>query len=338
MKPSSYLSKRMDSSGFSLIELAVVIVIVGIIISIMASVLPSLIKSSKVKKAEAILESVDYALRGCLITSEKLPYADSDKDGNADAEVYFGWLPFRDLGLSSGDDVWGQRLKYGIYDEVGASDLCDITFPASVDISKLHTVSNTDSSLTQQLYVIISGGDVTGLFEARNSSDDAEYDDPRRFVEYNSSGGVVYNDLMIAGEINTLKGIVCSGGGSGGGASGDTVGENAYPNGCSNGDDDDGDGYTDCDDQDCFGVDDDGDAVDDPCGAGGTDVIITTSSLDPDDVNSDYSATIQATGGVQPYEWDLTVDAGLTDLFLHTYTGKLSGKLNKERGRNNLNK
>ena len=55
---------KTDSSGFTLIEMAVVLVIVGIIISIMATVLPSLIKSSKVKKARAILEQVDFAIQG----------------------------------------------------------------------------------------------------------------------------------------------------------------------------------------------------------------------------------------------------------------------------------
>ncbi len=327
MNPSTLISKGMNRSGFTLIELTVVIIIVGIIISIMTSVLPSLIKSSKVKKAEAILEKVEYSLKGYLYSNNgNLPFADSDKDGNADANVYFGWLPYRDLGLSSGDDVWGQRLAYGIYADVTATDLCDIIVPGTVDTSRLHTVSNVDSSLTQQLYVIISGGDVTGQFELLNSSVDAEYDDPERIIEYDNSDTMIFNDLMIAGDINTLKGIVCSGGGSGDGT---TAGEHTFPNGCSNGTDDDGDGYTDCDDQDCYGVDDDGDAVNDPCGSGGSNVTITTSSLVSGDVNSDYSATIQATGGVIPYEWDLTNDDGLTNLFLHTYTGQLSGKLNQ---------
>jgi prepilin-type N-terminal cleavage/methylation domain-containing protein len=51
-------------SGFTLIEIAIVVVIVGIIISIISTVLPSLIASTKVKKARAILERADYTLPG----------------------------------------------------------------------------------------------------------------------------------------------------------------------------------------------------------------------------------------------------------------------------------
>jgi len=193
-----------------------------------ASVLPSLIKSAKIKKTQAILEKVDYAIRGKLISDQKLPYADSDKDGVADDSVYFGWLPYKDIGLSSGDDTWGQRLKYGVYEDVVATDLCSITFPTILDTTRLYTVNHNDASQTQQLYIIISGGDPTGAFEQKNADNNAEYDDPNRIVEYNN-GTVVYNDLMVAGDINTLKGIVCSGGGGGGGGAGVAAGSGGGP-------------------------------------------------------------------------------------------------------------
>ncbi len=95
-----------------------------------------------------------------------------------------------DLGLSSGDDTWGQRLKYGVYEDVVATDLCSITFPTTVDTTKLYTVNHDDASQTQQLYVIISGGDPTGVFEQKNADDNAEYDtfykmrEKNKFSEY----------------------------------------------------------------------------------------------------------------------------------------------------------
>ncbi|MBW2104387.1 MAG: prepilin-type N-terminal cleavage/methylation domain-containing protein, partial [Deltaproteobacteria bacterium] len=98
------------SRGFTLIELSVVLVIVGIVISIVATVLPSLIQSAKVRKARAILEKADYALEGYLTASGRLPYADSGTDGIGDSGTYFGNLPYRDLGLSSGDDAWANRM------------------------------------------------------------------------------------------------------------------------------------------------------------------------------------------------------------------------------------
>ena len=62
-----------NNAGFTLIELAVVMVIVGIIISIMATVLPSLIQSAKIRKARAILEKADYALDGFLAANGLCP-------------------------------------------------------------------------------------------------------------------------------------------------------------------------------------------------------------------------------------------------------------------------
>jgi hypothetical protein len=49
-------------------------------------------------------------------------------------------------------------------------------------------------------------------------------------------------------------------------------------------------------------------------------------------VNGAYSATVQATGGVSPYEWTLSDDGGFSNLFLHTYTGQLSGTLDQCTG------
>jgi prepilin-type N-terminal cleavage/methylation domain len=98
MMSDNEIQKRLrQEAGFTLIEMAVVIVIVGIIISIMATVLPSLIQSAKIRKTQTILEKVDYALRGKLISDQKLPCADSDKDGVADDGIYFGWLPCKDV-------------------------------------------------------------------------------------------------------------------------------------------------------------------------------------------------------------------------------------------------
>jgi len=359
MNPSTLISKGTNRSGFTLIEMAVVIIIVGIVVSIVASVLPSLIKSSKIKKADAILEKGEYSIEGFITANDRCPCPDTDGDGyenftagaTPDLNVcaqYTGNLPFLTLGYPSGNDAWGNTVKYGVYEDLvkttsgtGTNSFCTILSniisyyqinPA--DTSKLYYTNQAGNNINPA-YVIVSGGpsnlDQNGgndFFDGLNEGTDVQFDNPDRIEFHGTPVSSNYDDLVKATAFVYLNGRDCTGTGGPGGTGSD-VGENAYPNGCSNGTDDDGDGYIDCDDQDCYGVDDDGDAVDDPCGSGGTNVTITTSSLAGGAVNSDYSATIQATGGVLPYEWDLTNDAGLTDLFLHTYTGQLSGKLNQ---------
>ncbi|MBU0767992.1 MAG: LamG domain-containing protein [Proteobacteria bacterium] len=325
MKKMFHLYKKTiktDSSGFTLIEMAVVLVIVGIIVSIMATVLPSLIKSSKVKKARAILEQVDYAIQGYVAANGRLPFADKGTSGKEDSQTptYFGNLPYVTLGLSSGDDAWGNRLKYGVNKDLTATNPGNIGTALKtacsgdpVNPDKLHV--NINGTLTHMAYVIVSGGlkdedGVRGLFDGLNRVDDAIYDNPNRIIE---SGA--YDDLMDSKACTVLAGSQGFGLGSGSGNEGSSETSEV----CDNGTDDDGDGHIDCDDQDCYNIS--------PCGSGKGNVSITTSSLPSGYVNSSYSATFQATGGTTPYEWTLSGDGGFSNLFLHTYLGQLSGTL-----------
>jgi prepilin-type N-terminal cleavage/methylation domain-containing protein len=321
-----HLSKNKKNSlspGFTLIEMAVVLVIVGIIISIVATVLPSLIKSSKVKKARAILEEVDYAIQGYVAANGRLPFADNGTTGEEDSATptYFGNLPYVTLGLSSGDDAWGNRLKYGVNKDLTTTNVDTLGEALKtacsdnpVNPDKLHV--NINGVQTHMAYVIVSGGlkdenGAGGLFDGLNQVDDAGYDDPNRIIE---SGA--YDDLMIAKACTVMAGAQGFGLGNGSGNSGNS---NSTSEVCDNGVDDDGDGHIDCDDQDCYNVS--------PCGPGGSKVSITTASIPAGYVNGSYSAAFNATGGTTPYEWTLTDNGNFSNLFLHTYLGQLSGTL-----------
>jgi prepilin-type N-terminal cleavage/methylation domain-containing protein len=317
--------KNKLSPGFTLIEMAMVLVIVGIIISIVATVLPSLIKSSKIKKTRSILEEVDYAIQGYVTANGRLPFADKGITGEEDSATptYFGNLPYVTLGLSSGDDAWGNRLKYGVNKDLtttNAGTLGETLKTACSDNpinpDKLNVSIN--GAQTHMAYVIVSGGlkdedGAGGIFDGLNQVDDASYDDPNRIIE---SGA--YDDLMIAKACTVMAGSqgFGLGGGSGNGGNSNSTSEI-----CDNGIDDDGDGHIDCDDQDCYNIS--------PCGPGGSKVTITTASIPSGYVNSSYSTTIQATGGTTPYEWTLTDNGNFSNLFLHTYLGQLSGTLNQ---------
>jgi prepilin-type N-terminal cleavage/methylation domain-containing protein len=324
--------KSMDNKGFTLIEMAIVMVIVGIIISIVASVLPSLIQSAKIKKARAILEKVDYAMQGYSMANDRLPCADSGTDGDEDTGIYVGNLPYRTLGLASGNDVWGERIKYGVYDALtttSSTTFCSTLSGISTfdDPAIIHITDQGTGQITNQAYIIVSGGPkdldddrADRFFDGLNEGGDVQFDDPNRIEFHGDPTSSRYDDLIRAFSLNELSQKNCTGGGGGGGG-GTGAGENTYPNGCSDGIDNDGDGYIDCDDQDCYGVG--------GCGAGGVNVTITTSAIPPGTINSAYSVTLQATGGITPYEWTLTNNGGFSDFFLNTYTGRLSGSLSQ---------
>jgi len=363
LSSKSSFSKFINRSGFTLIEMAVVMVIVGIIISIMATVLPSLIHSGKIKKAQADLQRADLSLQGYISATGRCPCPDTNSDGEENrndggtqgnpaddtcaADV--GDLPYLTLGLSSPNDVWGNPIKYAVYSDLvtfttptGSNSFCTgldniIKYYDSQgdnnppDTSKLYTTNQSGGDPKNKAYILVSGGNKDldgdgsdGLFDGNNEGRDLKFDLPDRSAFHGDPTSKRYDDLVRAASFSYIKGSVGCTGPGGGNPPGTTAGENTFPDGCTNGTDDDGDGYTDCDDQDCYGVA--------GCAAGGEDVTITTSSIPPGSINSSYAATFQATGGMTPYEWTLTNNGGFSGLFLHTYTGQLSGSLDQCEG------
>jgi len=332
---SSHRHNRKRESGFTLIEMAIVLVIVGIVISIIATVLPSLIQSAKIRKARAILEKVDYAIQGYSIANSSLPFADSGTDGRGDSGTYVGNLPYLDLGLSSGDDVWQNRIKYGVYDTLTTTtsdDFCTVLagITSYTDSTKIHTTNHDTSAITNQAYIIVSGGPkdldddgVDGFFDGYNEGTDVQFDDPARIESHGDPVANRYDDLMRALSINELNQKNCTGGGSGsgGGPSGCDGVESVYCGNCDDGKDNDSDGLTDCDDPDC--------ATHPEC-VNPTCEIATASPLDDGNVNDSYSAGFTTSDGcICPCEWELINNGGFTDFYLHPYTGHLSGTLSQ---------
>ncbi|MBW2108462.1 MAG: LamG domain-containing protein, partial [Deltaproteobacteria bacterium] len=214
---------------------------------------------------------------------------------------------------------------YGVYEDLTATttnNFCSTlrSVTSYSDTSKIHTTDHDTSDITNQAYVLVSGGPkdldgdgADGFFDGLNEGNGVQFDDPMRIEYHGDPAASRYDDLMRALSITVLTKSNCSGT--------DTSGDQTTTETCDNGTDDDGDGYIDCDDQDCYGVG--------SCDAGGADVTITTSSIAAGVVNTSYTATLQATGGETPYEWTLDDDGGFTDFFLHTYTGQLSGTLSQ---------
>ena len=111
---------KTSPSGFTLIEMAIVMIISGIIIAMTIKLLPTFITSGKIKENQARMTEYEHALLGYAMTNFRLPYADWDGNGFEDRygddgislNYYFGDLPYRTLGLNSGDDAYGNPVKY----------------------------------------------------------------------------------------------------------------------------------------------------------------------------------------------------------------------------------
>jgi len=173
--PSKIEFIKNNNNGFTLIEMAMVMVIVGIVISIMMTVMPTIIRTGKIKEARAKLTKYDYALQGYAISNFRLPFADSDGNGLENNNVFIGDLPYLTLGLSNGNDVWGNPVKYAVYGRAGNPNNLTDTSDKPGLCAALAAISGFDSNIVyvtssnscaganagnsaNQAYTVASGG------------------------------------------------------------------------------------------------------------------------------------------------------------------------------------
>ncbi len=113
--------------GFTLIELAIVLVIVTILIGGLAVPLTAQIQARRTTETNRTLEEAREALLGYAMTHRTvgppqrpyLPCPDIDGDGVEETRTAgacpkdWGWLPWVTLG-SAAQDAWGNRLRYAV--------------------------------------------------------------------------------------------------------------------------------------------------------------------------------------------------------------------------------
>lgn len=110
--------------GFSLLEMAVVLVIVGIIGALFWLQLPRLGSASVAEPAAVVqLRAASDALVGFALAHSRLPCPDTDGDGLEDcgSTAYVGQLPQRTLG-----QLFPRRLRYGV-NRLATSDLTTLS-------------------------------------------------------------------------------------------------------------------------------------------------------------------------------------------------------------------
>lgn len=107
-------------AGFSLIELAVVLVIVAVLIGSFVGTLTSRIENRRVSETQGELEKIKQHLMGHAYKYGHLPCPDDDGDGEADynpskctTDDDVGTLPWVTLGVGH-SDVWGTRYRYWV--------------------------------------------------------------------------------------------------------------------------------------------------------------------------------------------------------------------------------
>lgn len=103
--------------GFSLVEMAIVLIIFGLFLSATLIPLSAQRDLSDYRTAKADLEQIKEALYGYAIVNGKLPCPDTNNDGKMDSPCsgvgIQGNIPWADLGVPN-VDPWNQRYQYRV--------------------------------------------------------------------------------------------------------------------------------------------------------------------------------------------------------------------------------
>ena len=110
-------------AGFTLVELAIVIAIVGFLLGAFLAPLRAQLDAARVRETERMLDEIREALIGYAIIHGALPCPDVVSDGidgaapaACTATALAGILPFQALGVANAD-AWGRRFRYRITQE-----------------------------------------------------------------------------------------------------------------------------------------------------------------------------------------------------------------------------
>ena len=111
-------AKRGSAGGFTLIETAIVIAIIGLLLGAMLPTLSTRYELTRLRQARADLAKAEEALYGFALTHGRLPCPDTVGDGVEDrgsgaCREEEGGLPSADLGIAR-VDPWGNDYRYRV--------------------------------------------------------------------------------------------------------------------------------------------------------------------------------------------------------------------------------
>lgn len=148
-------TKNHRQKGFTLVEIAVVMVILGLLLTGGMKLAGVLTKQKVTAENRQYMELVKTSLLAYAHAHGKLPFADTDNDGNADEPAVDGFLPYKTLGVKP-NDIHGRQLKYHIH--AGMGDRKEVCATLKNDTLSGVPFIWVDGSVKSVAAVIISGG------------------------------------------------------------------------------------------------------------------------------------------------------------------------------------
>ena len=109
--------KSISQNGFTLIEMAIVLLIIGLLIGGLIPSFSAQLENKRYSDTVSTINMIEQALMGYAVSNGgQLPTADTDGDGDFNPAALQGTIPWRTLGLdrNSSVDAWNNPYLYHV--------------------------------------------------------------------------------------------------------------------------------------------------------------------------------------------------------------------------------
>ncbi len=190
--------------GFTLIELAFVLIITGVLLSMGVELLPMLVKQNKFHENRTTVKEVKTAVLGYALAKGRLPCADTNGDGEENNNAQRGSLPYKTLGIS-GSDAYTRTLYYAVEPHLTTPiDLTDFKNHLNELITGVSPATSPslfcDGTNIKAAFVIFSAG-ANGTVDSPNSISGAG-----SFAKPGAPETSTYDDILDAIDLISLYG------------------------------------------------------------------------------------------------------------------------------------
>lgn len=177
------------SNGFTMIEIAIVMIIIGAFISFGVGMVGTLFKGNRFKQTKVTVKNAKDALMGYALKNNRFPCPDTDGDGVEDCS-YTPSSPFKDTRLPyvtiniKGKDSYMNQLYYDVNDETVNSKTLTSTSMTGYDFCTIlknitgypRITQNAGSSYSSAAAIVLSSSENRSLDISINSTDTRDFE------------------------------------------------------------------------------------------------------------------------------------------------------------------
>lgn len=205
------LEPTRPRKGFTLIEVAIVMLILGLLVGLGAELLPMLVKQNRLKDSRMLVREARTAVVGYALATGRLPYASSTVNGSQTTGRLSGYLPWATLGIQ-GRDPYMTTLFYAVDSHLAST--------TSVPQFKQRIGDLIGGTLTPDLFcdgtniraafVVLSAGENLRADPPNDDNDNRIVDihDNNLFASPTSALTATYDDILETVSLTYLYGLM----------------------------------------------------------------------------------------------------------------------------------